>query len=111
MANFVNSMYQTIRYFFLMMKEFGSDKIIIGAYCRTVWSDQDEPMISYISFSQAPDIYSDNDYEMDDYGVLDDDVFYYATRMELAKRFWTQHPTDNWRVTGFALNTTELVEQ
>jgi hypothetical protein len=111
MANFINSLYQTIRYFFLIMKEFGSDKVIIGTYARTVWSDQDEPMISYISFSPAPNIYSDNDYEMDDYGVLDDDVFYYATRMEFAKRLWTEHPVDNWRITGFWLNTTELVEQ
>lgn len=96
----------------MLLRAYGSDKIIIGAYCRTVWGELDDGLtISYISFSPAPPIYSDNDYEMDDYGVLDDDVFYYSTRAEFLKLMWSEHEIDGWRITGFVPNITELVEQ
>lgn len=112
MTNFVNSLLQTIRYLFVLLRAFYSDKIIIGAYCRTVWGDQDDDWltISYISFSRAPAIYSDNEYEMDDYGVLDDDVFYYATRTEFIKRLWTPNPVDGWRITGFFPTVTSTLD-
>ena len=111
MTDFINSLRQTIRYLVVLLRALYSDKIIIGAYCRTAWSDNDDGLtISYISFSPAPAIYSDNDYEMDDYGVLDDDVFYYATRKEFLKLLWSEHPIDKWRITGFVLSVTELMD-
>ena len=111
MTDFINNIIQTIRYLFVLLRTSYSGKTIVGAYCRTVWSDLDEGLeISYISFSPAPAIYSGNEYEMDDYGVLDDDVFYYATRMEFLKRLWTPNPIDGWRITGFALNITDHLD-
>lgn len=110
MNGFINSLRQTIRYLVVLLRVFYSDKIIIGAYCHTMWDDSDELTLSYISFSSAPAIYSDNDYEMDDYGVLDDDVFYYATRTEFLKLLWSEHPMDKWRITGFFPSVTESVE-
>lgn len=110
MNDFIKRVSMTISYLFAVLRASRSGKVIIGAYCRLKWDDQDDGLtISYISFSPAPPIYSDNEYEMDDYGVLDDDVFYYATRTEFMKRLWTKNPVDNWRITGFIPSVTELV--
>jgi len=105
--NFINSVRLTIKYLWTILRTFYSDEMIIGAYCRMDWSGHDYPEICYISFSSEPRIYEGDDYEMDDYGILDDDIFYYSGRKEFMNRLWTKHPIDTWRIAGFVMNTSK----
>jgi len=110
MADLINRIQLTIKYLWGNWRSFYAKETIIGAYCSLRWNSSEYSQHFYISFSPEARIYEGDEYEMDNYGILDDDIFYYSGRKEFLKRFWVQHPIDTWRIVGFVLNTTQVLQ-
>lgn len=107
---FLSAVTSTINFIYSFFVAWTTRQTIIGAYCLVDWKDEvGQPVICYISFSEPPQIYGDVDLEMDDFGVMDDDVFYYATHTELLKRLWTKS-IDGWKVRSCRLVVAEVLE-
>jgi hypothetical protein len=71
---------------------------IIGADCKTQWSDTEDETDLYVSF--AP---SDVDKSHDRHGVADDEVFYYLSGVrELLSLMWNGH-ADGWTLSDVRL--------
>ena len=80
-------------------------KILVGMDAQIHWSEEGELLHYYLSFSKDP-VYL----QWDDFGVLDDDVFYYLDGIKEAFSFtWKQH-SDGWIITNGNLVTSDIAE-
>jgi hypothetical protein len=67
---------------------------LIGADCKTLLHDEEDEVTMYMSF--AP---SSVDKSFDQYGVADEDIFYYLSGIrELLSLMWNGH-ADGWTLT------------
>ncbi len=81
-------------------------RIMVGMGALVKWSEPEvnpDPMNYYLSFSADP-----VEEEWDDYGVRDDEVFYYLDGVKEAIRFvWIEHE-DGWQILDGRIMTTHL---
>jgi hypothetical protein len=83
------------------------DKILVGLDAQVQWHADDYKELNqyYLSFSKDP-VYM----QWDDYGVLDDDVFYYLEGLKEAIFFtWNRH-CDGWQIVAADLVTSDIAE-
>jgi hypothetical protein len=82
-------------------------KILVGLDALVQWNADDyrESHDYYLSFSKDP-----VDFRWDEYGVLDDDVFYYLDGLKEAISFtWKEH-CDGWQIVAADLVTSDIAE-
>lgn len=80
-------------------------KILVGMDAQIYWAEEGELLFYYLSFSKDP-VYL----QWDDFGVLDDDVFYYLDGLKEAISYtWKRH-SDGWIITNGNLVTSDIAE-
>jgi hypothetical protein len=80
-------------------------KIMVGMDAQIHWAEEGELLHYYLSFSKDP-VYL----QWDDFGVLDDDVFYYLDGLkEAISCTWKPH-SDGWIITNGNLVTSDIAE-
>ena len=80
-------------------------KIMVGMDAQIYWAEEGELLHYYLSFSKDP-VYL----QWDDFGVLDDDVFYYLDGLkEAIYCTWKPH-SDGWIITNGNLVTSDIAE-
>ena len=80
-------------------------KIMVGMDAQIYWAEEGELLHYYLSFSKDP-VYL----QWDDFGVLDDDVFYYLDGLkEAISCTWKPH-SDGWVITNGNLVTSDIAE-
>lgn len=80
-------------------------KIMVGMDAQIYWAEESELLHYYLSFSKDP-VYL----QWDDFGVLDDDVFYYLDGLKEAISYtWKRH-SDGWIITNGNLVTSDIAE-
>lgn len=80
-------------------------KILVGMDAQIYWYEESELLFYYLSFSKDP-----VEFPWDEFGVLDDDVFYYLDGIKEAFKFiWNQNP-DGWIITNGNLVTSDYAE-
>jgi hypothetical protein len=80
-------------------------KIMVGMDAQIYWAEEGELLHYYLSFSKDP-VYL----QWDDFGVLDDDVFYYLDGLkEAISCTWKPH-SDGWIITNGNLVTSDIAE-
>jgi hypothetical protein len=83
------------------------DKILVGMDALVQWNADDyrESHDYYLSFSKDP-----VDFRWDEFGALDDDVFYYLDGLKEAISFtWNRH-SDGWQIIAANLVTSDIAE-
>jgi hypothetical protein len=99
--SFLSAVISTIRFVYSLLIAWTTNQTLVGSLCLLDWADEKEEYQSntmfYVSFSPPPQIYGDLDLEMDDFGMMDDDVFCYSTPVEFLKRLWTRGD-EGWKV-------------
>ena len=80
-------------------------KILVGLDAQIYWAEEGTLLFYYLSFSKDP-----VESRWDDFGVLDDDVFYYLDGIKEAFKFiWNQNQ-DGWIITNGNLVTSDIAE-
>ena len=105
-------MINKIRITFRLLKDYIrdvviGDKILVGLDAQVQWHADDYQELNqyYLSFSKDP-VYM----QWDDYGVLDNDVFYYLEgRKEAISFTWKEH-CDGWQIVAADLVTSDIAE-
>ena len=80
-------------------------KIMVGMDAQIYWVDEGELLHYYLSFSKDP-VYL----QWDDFGVLDDDVFYYLDGLKEAISYTWKRNSDGWIITNGNLVTSDIAE-
>ena len=89
---FFMPLWVTVRVLLTMLAIKVRGLILIGCKCRLEFPEGRSFL--YLSFSADPE---DSSY-FDDYGIPDDEIFYYLDKWtELIKYAWTEHPY-GWRI-------------
>jgi hypothetical protein len=83
------------------------DQILVGLDAQVKWHADDYQELSnyYLSFSKDP-----VDFRWDEYGVLDDDVFYYLEGLKEAISFTWRGHCDGWQIVAADLVTSDIAE-
>lgn len=105
-------MINKIRITFKLLKDYivdvvVGDKILVGMDAQVQWNADDYKELNhyYLSFSKDP-----VDFRWDEFGVLDDDVFYYLEGLKEAISFtWKEH-SDGWQIVAADLVTSDIAE-
>ena len=80
-------------------------KILVGMDAQVYWAEEGSLLFYYLSFSKDP-----VESRWDDFGVLDDDVFYYLDGFKEAISYiWKRH-SDSWIITNGNLVTSDIAE-
>jgi len=78
-----------------MKNVIAEEGVLVGMDAQIYWVDEGELLHYYLSFSKDP-----VHLQWDDFGVLDDDVFYYLDGIKEALSFvWNTHD-DGWQIVG-----------
>ena len=80
-------------------------KIMVGMDAQVYWADEGELLHYYMSFSKDP-----VNLQWDNFGVLDDDVFYYLDGLKEAISFTWKQNSDGWIITNGNLVTSDIAE-
>ena len=80
-------------------------KILVGMDAQVYWAEEGSLLFYYLSFSKDP-----VESRWDDFGVLDDDVFYYLDGIKEAFRFIWKCNEDGWIITNGNLVTSDIAE-
>lgn len=122
MKHLITSVFLTIRFIYLLITNHLANKVIVGANCCLLWGNEVKSTDIYISFSKQPlwDFTKDRDAreyppkhqefsDMDDYGVPDDEVFWYTPEAkDFIKVIWGK--PFGWRVCEFTLSVSDELE-